>query len=165
MRQSLGLHTVSAGAESKTRPLWGLVGRRTNFFVLCSKAMEAVVAAGETRLISGIDFKLSPTAPYVQSRRLLRLQPTSGNVFSPGSGLSTMRFVVGGSNEWLDGSTVRIAMTLRNQSVDNQNPAQPAAMTALTPSAATMFSTPSGLHLGRDARRGRALLWAHGEYA
>ena len=100
--------------------------------------MEAVVAAGESRLISGIDFKLSPTAPYVQSRRSFRMQPMGGNVFQPGSGLATMRFSISGTNEWLDGSTVRVAMTLRNLT-RNAGDTSNSPMTPLTTSAASMF--------------------------
>jgi hypothetical protein len=50
-----------------------------------------------------------------------------------------MRFVIAGSNEWLDGTSVRIAMTLRNQSATTANPPVAKSMTALTPSPASMF--------------------------
>jgi hypothetical protein len=76
--------------------------------------MDLVVSSTEASLIEQLEFKLPPNTSFAQERRLVSAQPSGASQFTP-DGVRVMRFVLtGGDGSWLDPSTLRLAMKVRN---------------------------------------------------
>ena len=79
--------------------------------------MEFQIAGGTSdKLLSSLDFTLSNTANYVQSRRSVSWYPTGAGTFAP-NGVRVLRFNMTGEG-WCDLSTLRIQFAIRNTSAD-----------------------------------------------
>ena len=74
--------------------------------------MDLVLSGGEDQLLSSLQFKLPPSASYIQERRLASFYPSGASTFSPG-GVRECRFAIT-SESWLDPATLRLNLTLRN---------------------------------------------------
>ena len=79
--------------------------------------MDLVLSGGEDQLLSSLQFKLPPSASYIQERRLASFYPSGASTFSPG-GVRECRFAIT-SESWLDPATLRLNVTLRNPSAAN----------------------------------------------
>ena len=78
--------------------------------------MDLVLSGGEDQLLSSLQFKLPPSASYIQERRLASFYPSGASTFSPG-GVRECRFAIT-SESWLDPASLHINLTLRNPSAD-----------------------------------------------
>jgi hypothetical protein len=76
--------------------------------------MDLVLSGGEDQLLSSLQFKLPPSASYIQERRLASFYPSGASTFSP-NGVRECRFAIT-SESWLDPATLRLNLTLRNSS-------------------------------------------------
>jgi hypothetical protein len=76
--------------------------------------MDLVLSGGEDQLLSSLQFKLPPSASYIQERRLVSWYPSGASTFSP-NGVREARFVITGDS-WLDPASLRINMKIRNNS-------------------------------------------------
>ena len=76
--------------------------------------MDLVLSGGEDQLLSSLQFKLPPSASYVQDRRLVSWYPSGASTFPP-TGVREARFVITGDS-WLDPATLRINLKIRNDS-------------------------------------------------
>ena len=93
-------------------------------------ALEVHAAGLDDALIPGLSFTNRNTASYVTSRRSTSFQPVSGGVFSP-SNLRIIRFNIQDTDgQFLDGSTLRLALVLSNTGTHALQPAchAPSAM-------------------------------------
>ena len=93
-------------------------------------ALEVHAAGLDDALIPGLSFSNRNTASYVTSRRSTSFQPVSGGVFSP-SNLRIIRFNIQDTDgQFLDGSTLRLALVLSNTGTHALQPAchAPSAM-------------------------------------
>lgn len=79
--------------------------------------MDLVVSSTESSLISQLEFKLPPNSQFALERRLVSSHPSGASQFSP-DGVRVMRFVITGE-DWLDPSTLRLAMKVRNLDAAN----------------------------------------------
>ena len=75
--------------------------------------VDAMVNGVEDYLIEGLSFKLQPGASYVQDRRSVSYFPAGSNVYVAQTGTRVIRINLTGEG-WLDPSTVRLMMTVRN---------------------------------------------------
>ena len=73
--------------------------------------MDLVLSGGEDQL-SSLQFKLPPSASYIQERRLASFYPSGASTFSP-AGVRECRFAIT-SEQGLDPASLRINLTLRN---------------------------------------------------
>ena len=86
--------------------------------------MEFQIAGGTSdKLLSSLDFTLSNTANYVQSRRSVSWCPTGAGTFAP-NGVRVLRFNMTGEG-WCDLSTLRIQFAIRNTSADANEIVEP----------------------------------------
>jgi hypothetical protein len=69
--------------------------------------MEQHIQSTEDSLIDSLSFKLNASANYIQSRRSVSFFPQGGNQFSP-NGTRVIKFMLTGSESWVDPSTVRV---------------------------------------------------------
>ena len=78
-------------------------------------ALETHISSLSDSLISGMSFARSNTASYITARRSTAFQTQSGGTFSPAN-LRILRFNLsdGGEGAWMDGSVLRVALTLNN---------------------------------------------------
>jgi hypothetical protein len=76
--------------------------------------MDLVLSGGEDQLLSSLQFKLPPSASYIQERRLVSWYPSGASTFSP-TGVREARFAITGES-WLDPASLRINLKLRNNS-------------------------------------------------
>lgn len=76
--------------------------------------LEDVVAGSDETLLSSLDFSLGPSANYVTNRRSTTWYPSGASTFSS-NGVRVARIVLSGEG-WLDPSTIRISMKMRNTS-------------------------------------------------
>ena len=74
--------------------------------------MDLVLSGGEDQLLSSLQFKLPPSASYIQERRLVSWYPSGASTFSP-YGVREARFSITGES-WLDPASLRINLKLRN---------------------------------------------------
>lgn len=74
--------------------------------------MDLVLSGGEDQLLSSLQFKLPPSASYIQERRLASFYPSGASSFSP-TGVRECRFAIT-SEQWLDPASLRINLTIRN---------------------------------------------------
>ena len=75
--------------------------------------VDAMVNGVEDYLIEGLSFKLQPGASYVTDRRSVSYFPAGSNVYVAQTGTRVIRINLTGEG-WLDPSTVRLMMTVRN---------------------------------------------------
>ena len=68
----------------------------------------------EDEMIDSLSYKIDPTANYVQSRQSVSYNAQGSNIYVSGSGSRVIRFVLSGTGQYLDPSTVRFMFTLRN---------------------------------------------------
>ena len=85
-------------------------------------ALESHVASAEDVLIGGLDFRMPSTGQYVVDKRMVTMQPQSGNYFSS-QGLRLIRFTLAGTTDWLIPETLRLSFVVQN--LDEDNPIQP----------------------------------------
>jgi len=78
--------------------------------------MEAHLNAGQSSLSSQLKHTLSPSADYVQDRKMVRFYPQGSNVYSP-NGVKMLRFSVV-SDSWLDPMTCQLNFKVVNNSYD-----------------------------------------------
>ena len=78
--------------------------------------MDLILSGGEDQLLSSLQFKLPPSASYIQERRLASFYPSGASTFS-NTGVRECRFAIT-SESWLDPASLRINLTLRNPSAD-----------------------------------------------
>ena len=78
-------------------------------------ALETHISSLSDSLISGMSFAGSNTASYITARKSTAFQTQSGGTFSPAN-LRILRFNLsdGGEGAWMDGSVLRVALTLNN---------------------------------------------------
>lgn len=74
--------------------------------------MDLVLSGGEDQLLSSLQFKLPPSASYIQERRLVSWYPSGASTFSP-TGVREARFSITGES-WLDPASLRVNLKLRN---------------------------------------------------
>ena len=74
--------------------------------------MDIVLAGSEDQLLSSLQFKLPPSASYIQERRLVSWYPSGASTFSP-TGVREARFSITGDS-WLDPASLRVNLKLRN---------------------------------------------------
>ena len=79
--------------------------------------MDLVVAGTDDSLVEQLSFKLPSTASYATERRLVSAFPSGASQFAP-DGVRVARFVLTGEG-WLDPSTLRLAMKLKNTHATN----------------------------------------------
>lgn len=70
--------------------------------------------ATEDEMIDSLTFKLDNTANYVTSRNSVSYNAQGSNIYQSGSGSRVVRFVLSGTGQYLDPSTVRLTYTLVN---------------------------------------------------
>ena len=86
--------------------------------MVCSKfqtveqTMESHAQSVEDNLIASLSFKLRPGASYVTDRKSSTYF-SQGNQFSP-SGVKVIKMMLNSSDGWLDPSTVKLFMNIRN---------------------------------------------------
>lgn len=68
----------------------------------------------EDEMIDSLSYKIDPTANYVQSRQSVSYNAQGSNIYVSGSGSRVIRFVLSGTGQYLDPSTVRFMFTLKN---------------------------------------------------
>jgi hypothetical protein len=83
--------------------------------------LEDVVAGSEETLLISLDFSMGPSANYVTNRRSTTWYPSGASTFSA-TGVRVARVVLSGEG-WLDPSTLRIALKIKNNHA--ANPLQP----------------------------------------
>jgi hypothetical protein len=93
-------------------------------------SLESHISGSEDKLFAGLHFAGRETASYVTNRDLATFAPQQASNFKP-SGVRLMRFNLADQQGWLDGSTLRLMMTIVN---DSASPSIPAAF-----SPASMF--------------------------
>ena len=76
--------------------------------------MESHAQSVEDNLIDSLSFKLRPGASYVVDRKSVSYFPQGGNQYSP-AGVKVVKIMLNGS-DWLDPSTVKIFMNVKNDS-------------------------------------------------
>jgi hypothetical protein len=76
--------------------------------------MDLVLSGGEDQLLSSLQFKLPPSASYIQERKLVSWFPSGASTFSP-NGVREARFAITGES-WLDPASLRINLKIRNNS-------------------------------------------------
>ena len=69
----------------------------------------------EDEMIDSLSYKIDPTANYVQSRQSVSYNAQGSNIYVSGSGSRVIRFVLSGTGQYLDPSTVRFMFTLKKQ--------------------------------------------------
>ena len=79
--------------------------------------MEAHAQSVEDNLIDSLSFKLRPGASYVTDRKSVSYFPQGGNQYSP-AGVKVLKIMLNGS-DWLDPSTCKLFMTVRNDDGTN----------------------------------------------
>jgi len=82
--------------------------------------VDAMVNGVEDYLIEGLSFKLQPGASYVTDRRSVSYFPAGSNVYVAQTGTRVIRINLTGEG-WLDPSTVRLMMTVRNTAGAGRN--------------------------------------------
>ena len=80
--------------------------------------MEVHLAgASQDKLIRSLHFDQKASAQYITSRSEASYPSTSGGSFSPSNGIRVLRFALNdGGAAFLSGDTVRLAITIRNDS-------------------------------------------------
>ena len=76
--------------------------------------MESHAQSVEDNLIDFLSFKLRPGASYVTDRRSVSFFPQGGNSYSP-AGVKVIKMMLTGDS-WMDPSTVKLFMNIRNDS-------------------------------------------------
>ena len=76
--------------------------------------MESHAQSVEDNLIDSLSFKLRPGASYVTDRRYVTYFPQGGNSYSP-AGVKVIKMMLTGDS-WMDPSTVKLFMTIKNDS-------------------------------------------------
>ena len=66
----------------------------------------------EDEMINSLSFKIDPTANYVTDRKSVTYQAQGSDIYTPGN--SVVKFVLTGTGQYLDVSTVRFVYTLTN---------------------------------------------------
>jgi hypothetical protein len=91
--------------------------------------LETHISGSEDKLLAGLHFAGRETASYVTKRELATFAPQQASNFKP-SGTRLMRFSLADHQGWLNGSTLRLQMTLVNNSASALIPAavSPACM-------------------------------------
>ena len=84
-------------------------------------SLETHISGSEDKLIDGLSFTGRNTASYVTERRSCSFQPQSGGLFSP-NGVRLLHFNLTDQSGWLQGDTVRLVMTIQNQSTNTLVP-------------------------------------------
>jgi hypothetical protein len=92
--------------------------------------LETQISGSEDKLLAGLHFAGRETASYVTKRELVTFAPQQASNFKP-SGVRLIRFNLSDQQGWLDGRTLRLMMTIVN------NSASPLIPAALSP--ASMF--------------------------
>ena len=69
--------------------------------------VEAIANSAEEYLISGLDFKISPSASYITERKSVTWFTSGSQLLVSGQGARVCRIQVN-SDGWLDPSTVRL---------------------------------------------------------
>ena len=82
--------------------------------------MEAHEQSVEDNLIDSLSFKLRPGASYVTDRRSVSFFPQGVNSYSPAA-VKVIKMMLTGDS-WMDPSTVKVFMTVRNDSAGDVNP-------------------------------------------
>ena len=78
--------------------------------------MESHVAASESLVIDGLQFKLKPNGQYVTSRQSVSFHPSGSNVYTPVGGTRVMRIVLSDSaGAWLDPESVKLQFDVVNR--------------------------------------------------
>ena len=92
-------------------------------------SLETHIAGVDDALIDSLHFSGRNSASYVTQRQEVTFAPQSGGRFEP-SGIRLLRFNLADYQGFLDGSTVRLAMRIVNNSVSDLTPiaASPACM-------------------------------------
>ena len=78
--------------------------------------MESHVAASESLVIDGLQYKLKPNGQYVTQRQSVSFHPSGSNVYKPVGGTSVLRIVLAdGSGGWLDPESVKLQFDVVNE--------------------------------------------------
>ena len=109
------------------------MGRCTNKFCYGKNtAMESALAATETHMLDSLDFRLRPSANYVEARQEVTFYNNGGNSFSS-QGVRTLSFSLASSTGYLDPSSIVIRFKVANRSTTH-------ALKFITPDPACVFS-------------------------
>jgi len=76
-------------------------------------SLETHIAGAEDKLLDSLHFAGKTSASYVTERRSVSFAPQAASDFKPG-GVRLMRFNLADQTGWLDGSTLRLVMTINN---------------------------------------------------
>lgn len=90
--------------------------RKNNFYKKISSLiiyMEVIARNVEDHLIDSLNYKLSPSASYIQSRRSSTFFPAGSNHYSP-TGTRVIKIPISSESGWLDPATLRIQFDLLN---------------------------------------------------
>ena len=77
--------------------------------------VEAIANSAEDYLISGLDFKINPSASYITDRKSVTFFTSGSQTYISGQGARVIRLQIN-SDAWLDPSTVRLHYNLTNTS-------------------------------------------------
>jgi hypothetical protein len=94
-------------------------------------SLEIHIAGAEDKLLDSLHFAGKTSASYVTERRSVSFAPQVASNFTP-QGIRLMRFNLADQNGWLEGSTLRLVMTIHNARGDQ-------ALEPVTDSPASMF--------------------------
>ena len=76
--------------------------------------VEVAAQSTEQLLVDGFSYKLDPSAPYVQDRKMVTFHPSGADSYAPsGGGSKIIKFPISASG-FLDPSSVRLEMTITN---------------------------------------------------
>jgi hypothetical protein len=96
---------------------------------------SATVAAAPQSLIGALDFSLPSSAEYVKSRQQVTFQPSGGSTYGGATNPNIIRWHIADSEGFLDPASVKIMMT-----VNNESPTAAHILTPLSNLASCMFS-------------------------
>ena len=75
-------------------------------------SLETDISGSADKLIDGLSFQGRNTASHITERKSCSFQPQSGGIFNP-NGIRLMRFNLADQSGWLQGDTVRLALTIQ----------------------------------------------------
>ncbi len=76
--------------------------------------VEVAAQSTEQLLVDGFSYKLDPSAPYVQERKMVTFHPSGADSYAPsGGGSKIIKFPISASG-FLDPSSVKLQMTITN---------------------------------------------------
>ena len=92
-------------------------------------SLETHIAGAEDKLLDSLHFAGKTSASYVTERRCVSFAPQAASNFTP-NGVRLLRYSLADQSGWLEGSTMRLVMTIHNASANPLRPVveSPASM-------------------------------------